>query len=89
MKVNTAFLNKFPKVFQQRKTELISSSAPVLTGGAGGSRLVATCGGDSVCVIDCETGMVMKKYKVHGEVSSTLCYTLDLTLYGKKNTRHQ
>lgn len=35
---------------------------------AGGSRLVATCGGESLCVIDCEVGMVMKKYKVPGEV---------------------
>lgn len=30
--------------------------------------MVATCGGESVCVIDCEVGMVMKKYKVPGEV---------------------
>lgn len=35
---------------------------------AGGSHLVATCGGESLCVIDCEVGMVMKKYKVPGEV---------------------
>ncbi|XP_029030393.1 leucine-rich repeat and WD repeat-containing protein 1 [Betta splendens] len=40
---------------------------PDSTGKGGGSRLVATCGGDSLCVIDCETGMVMKKYKVPGE----------------------
>lgn len=40
------------------------------TGADGGGRLVATCGGDSLCVIDCETGMVMKKYKVPGEVGS-------------------
>lgn len=39
-----------------------------MTGSGVGSRLVATCGGDSLCVIDCETGMVMKKYKVPGEV---------------------
>ncbi|KAG7278179.1 hypothetical protein CRUP_002139 [Coryphaenoides rupestris] len=32
-----------------------------------GGRLAATCGGDSLCLIDCETGLVMKKYKVPGE----------------------
>lgn len=32
--------------------------------------LVATCGGDTVCLMDCESGMVMKKYKVAGEVGS-------------------
>ncbi|XP_015222778.2 leucine-rich repeat and WD repeat-containing protein 1 [Lepisosteus oculatus] len=31
------------------------------------SRTVATCGGESVCLIDCETGRVLKKYKVPGE----------------------
>ncbi|MEQ2254154.1 hypothetical protein ILYODFUR_000746 [Ilyodon furcidens] len=41
----------------------------------GGSRLVATCGGDSVCVIDCETGMVMKKYKVPGEEFFSLAWS--------------
>lgn len=30
--------------------------------------VVATCGGDTLCLIDCESGMVMKKYKVAGEV---------------------
>lgn len=30
--------------------------------------LVATCGGDTLCLIDCDSGMVMKKYKVAGEV---------------------
>lgn len=32
--------------------------------------LVATCGGDTLCLLDCETGTVMKKYKVAGEVCS-------------------
>lgn len=35
----------------------------------GGSRTVATCGGETLCVIDCESGHVLKKYKVPGEVS--------------------
>ncbi|CAC5421841.1 unnamed protein product [Mytilus coruscus] len=28
-----------------------------------GSRLLATCGGQNVCLIDCQTGIVMKRYK--------------------------
>lgn len=35
------------------------------------SRTAATCGGDSVCLVDCETGIVLKKYKVTGEVKET------------------
>lgn len=31
---------------------------------------MATCGGDTLCLIDCDSGMVMKKYKVAGEVGS-------------------
>ncbi|XP_026108932.1 leucine-rich repeat and WD repeat-containing protein 1 isoform X1 [Carassius auratus] len=34
---------------------------------SGGSRTVATCGGETLCVIDCESGHVLKKYKVPGE----------------------
>lgn len=33
------------------------------------SRNVAICGGDSVCIIDCETGIVHHKYKSIGDVS--------------------
>lgn len=47
------------------------------------SRLVATCGGDSVCVIDCETGVVMKKYKVFGEEFFTLAWTTVLMSRGQ------
>ncbi|KAL7838495.1 hypothetical protein AOLI_G00268990 [Acnodon oligacanthus] len=36
---------------------------------------VATCGGESVCVIDCESGHVLKKYKVPGEEFFTLAWT--------------
>ncbi|XP_078786943.1 leucine-rich repeat and WD repeat-containing protein 1 isoform X3 [Oryzias latipes] len=50
----------------------------------GGSRLVATCGGDSVCVIDCETGMVMKKYKVPGEEFFSLAWSTVLMSRGSK-----
>ncbi|CAL8365281.1 unnamed protein product [Lota lota] len=35
-------------------------------------RLAATCGGDSLCLIDCETGRMMRKYKVPGEEFFTL-----------------
>lgn len=41
---------------------------PFVSAGA----LVATCGGDTLCLVDCETGTVMKKYKVAGEVCSCL-----------------
>nr|XP_057943219.1 leucine-rich repeat and WD repeat-containing protein 1 isoform X2 [Doryrhamphus excisus] len=47
-----------------------------------GSRLVATCGGDSLCVIDCETGMVMKKYKIPGEEFFTLGWSTVLMSRG-------
>ncbi|XP_040005473.1 leucine-rich repeat and WD repeat-containing protein 1 [Xiphias gladius] len=55
---------------------------PDSTGGSGGSRLVATCGGDSLCVIDCETGMVMKKYKVPGEEFFSLAWSTVLMSRG-------
>lgn len=49
------------------------------------SRTAATCGGDSVCLVDCETGIVLKKYKVTGEVRetqflSTFCFLFSGTL---------
>ncbi|KAK2498907.1 hypothetical protein MC885_010222 [Smutsia gigantea] len=34
------------------------------------SQTVATCGGEAVCVIDCQTGIVLHKYKAPGEVSA-------------------
>uniref|UniRef100_UPI00398EC64C leucine-rich repeat and WD repeat-containing protein 1 isoform X2 n=1 Tax=Pristiophorus japonicus TaxID=55135 RepID=UPI00398EC64C len=39
------------------------------------SRTVATCGGDSVCFIDCETGIVHHKYKSIGEEFFSLAWT--------------
>ncbi|XP_073335893.1 leucine-rich repeat and WD repeat-containing protein 1 [Pagrus major] len=55
----------------------------------GGSRLVATCGGDSLCVIDCETGMVMKKYKVPGEEFFSLAWsTVLMSRGGKASAQH-
>ncbi|XP_068456836.1 leucine-rich repeat and WD repeat-containing protein 1 isoform X2 [Clinocottus analis] len=56
---------------------------PDYTGAGGGSRLVATCGGDSLCVIDCETGMVMKKYKVPGEEFFSLSWSTVLMSRGR------
>lgn len=38
--------------------------------------LVATCGGDSVCFIDCTTGKVLKKYKQIDEEFYCLCWTV-------------
>ncbi|XP_044077679.1 leucine-rich repeat and WD repeat-containing protein 1 isoform X2 [Siniperca chuatsi] len=58
-------------------------------GASGGSRLVATCGGDSLCVIDCETGMVMKKYKVPGEVFFSLAWsTVMMSRGGGASAQH-
>uniref|UniRef100_A0A8D0H3D8 Leucine-rich repeat and WD repeat-containing protein 1 n=1 Tax=Sphenodon punctatus TaxID=8508 RepID=A0A8D0H3D8_SPHPU len=39
------------------------------------SRTMATCGGEAVCLIDCETGIVLKKYKVVGEEFYTVAWT--------------
>lgn len=39
------------------------------------SKVIATCGGESVCVSDCETGKVLKKYKVPGEEFFALAWT--------------
>ncbi|XP_071783079.1 leucine-rich repeat and WD repeat-containing protein 1 [Centroberyx gerrardi] len=59
------------------------------TDGAGGSRLVATCGGDSLCLIDCETGIVMKKYKVPGEEFFSLAWsTVLMSREGGASARH-
>ncbi|XP_029957083.1 leucine-rich repeat and WD repeat-containing protein 1 [Salarias fasciatus] len=57
---------------------------PASSDGGGGGRLVATCGGDSLCVIDCEAGMVMKKYKVPGEEFFTLAWSTVLMSRGQK-----
>ncbi|XP_076866913.1 leucine-rich repeat and WD repeat-containing protein 1 [Brachyhypopomus gauderio] len=42
---------------------------------SGWAQTVATCGGESICVIDCESGRVLKKYKVPGEMFFTLAWT--------------
>ena len=39
------------------------------------TRTCATCGGDSVCLIDCGTGTVVKKYKQPGETFYCLAWT--------------
>ncbi|XP_010869188.2 leucine-rich repeat and WD repeat-containing protein 1 [Esox lucius] len=41
----------------------------------GETRIVATCGGESICLIDCDTGLVMKKYKVPGEEFFSLAWS--------------
>ncbi|KAM6907167.1 LOW QUALITY PROTEIN: leucine-rich repeat and WD repeat-containing protein 1 [Xenentodon cancila] len=55
-----------------------------LLSSAEGGRMVATCGGDSVCVIDCETGKVMKKYKVPEEEFLSLAWSTVLMSRGAK-----
>uniref|UniRef100_A0A5F8GCQ9 Leucine-rich repeat and WD repeat-containing protein 1 n=1 Tax=Monodelphis domestica TaxID=13616 RepID=A0A5F8GCQ9_MONDO len=41
----------------------------------GASQTVATCGGEAVCVIDCEEGFVLHRYKVPGEEFFTVAWT--------------
>ncbi|XP_078404528.1 leucine-rich repeat and WD repeat-containing protein 1 isoform X1 [Cetorhinus maximus] len=50
------------------------------------SRTVATCGGDSVCIIDCETGNALHKYKSVGEEFFSLAWTT-LTMIVKDQKR--
>ncbi|XP_072909846.1 leucine-rich repeat and WD repeat-containing protein 1 isoform X2 [Hemitrygon akajei] len=50
------------------------------------SRNVAVCGGDSVCVIDCETGIVLHKYKSLGEDFFSLAWTT-LTVFDENHKR--
>lgn len=39
------------------------------------SQTVATCGGEAVCVMDCQTGIVLHKYKVPGEEFFSVAWT--------------
>ncbi|XP_044285881.1 leucine-rich repeat and WD repeat-containing protein 1 [Varanus komodoensis] len=53
------------------------------------SRTAATCGGDSVCLVDCETGIVLKKYKVAGEEFYTVAWTtLTMVTSDGRKKRH-
>ncbi|KAM6466361.1 leucine-rich repeat and WD repeat-containing protein 1 isoform 1-T2 [Liasis olivaceus] len=53
------------------------------------SRTAATCGGDSVCLVDCETGIVLKKYKVTGEEFYTVTWTtLTMVTSDGRKKRH-
>ncbi|XP_008946950.1 PREDICTED: leucine-rich repeat and WD repeat-containing protein 1 [Merops nubicus] len=64
------------------KTQLWSCVfEPLLDSGArkdpvvSSSRTMATCGGESVCLIDCETGTVLKKFKVATEEFFSVAWT--------------
>ncbi|KAM4726621.1 leucine-rich repeat and WD repeat-containing protein 1 [Anableps anableps] len=63
-------------------TQLWACAFQPLSVSSGESCLVATCGGDSICVIDCETGKVMKKYKVPGEEFFSLAWSTVLMSRG-------
>ncbi|KFV82960.1 Leucine-rich repeat and WD repeat-containing protein 1 [Struthio camelus australis] len=53
------------------------------------SRTVATCGGESVCLIDCETGMVLKKYKVATEEFFSVAWTtLTMVISNSRKKTH-
>uniref|UniRef100_A0A674N4T4 Leucine-rich repeat and WD repeat-containing protein 1 n=1 Tax=Takifugu rubripes TaxID=31033 RepID=A0A674N4T4_TAKRU len=57
------------------------SELSVFSGG-----LVATCGGDTLCLIDCDSGMVMKKYKVAGEEFFSLAWSTVLMSRGDQDS---
>ncbi|NWW86716.1 LRWD1 protein, partial [Rhynochetos jubatus] len=78
------------------KTQLWSCVfEPLLDSGArkdpivSSSRTVATCGGESVCLIDCETGMVLKKYKVATEEFFSVAWTtLTMVISNSRKKSH-
>nr|XP_005493925.1 leucine-rich repeat and WD repeat-containing protein 1 [Zonotrichia albicollis]XP_005493926.1 leucine-rich repeat and WD repeat-containing protein 1 [Zonotrichia albicollis] len=78
------------------KTQLWSCVfEPVIDSGArkdpivSSSRTVATCGGESVCLIDCETGTVLKKYKVATEEFFSVAWTtLTMVLSDSRKKAH-
>ncbi|NWV40823.1 LRWD1 protein, partial [Grantiella picta] len=78
------------------KTQLWSCVfEPVLDSGArkdpivSSSRTVATCGGESVCLIDCETGTVLKKYKVATEEFFSVAWTtLTMVISNSRKKAH-
>ena len=47
----------------------------------------ATCGGDSVCFVDCSTGCVMKKYKQPGETFYCVAWTTVYLDYDSEKKR--
>ncbi|XP_002193019.5 leucine-rich repeat and WD repeat-containing protein 1 [Taeniopygia guttata] len=76
------------------KTQLWSCVfEPVLDSGArkdpivSSSRTVATCGGESVCLIDCETGTVLKKYKVATEEFFSVAWTTLTMVIGESRKK--
>lgn len=50
--------------------------------------MVATCGGESVCLIDCEAGTVLKKYKVPGEEFFSVAWSSLLMSVKNGKARH-
>ncbi|NXV70679.1 LRWD1 protein, partial [Atlantisia rogersi] len=78
------------------KTQLWSCVfEPLLDSGASkdpivsSSRTVATCGGESVCLIDCETGTVLKKYKVATEEFFSVAWTtLTMVISNSRKKSH-
>ena len=51
------------------------------------TKTCATCGGDSVCFVDCGTGRVMKKYKQPGETFYCLAWTTVSMDFGNGNRK--
>ncbi|XP_056414729.1 leucine-rich repeat and WD repeat-containing protein 1 [Hyla sarda] len=70
------------------RTQLWSCAFEPTLDSSRSSKVIATCGGESVCVIDCETGKVLKKYKVPGEEFFTLAWTT-LTMICKEGQKRE
>ncbi|XP_018597602.1 leucine-rich repeat and WD repeat-containing protein 1 [Scleropages formosus] len=51
------------------------------------SEFVATCGGESICLIHCESGLVQKKYKVPGEEFFSLSWSRVMMSRGNRTAR--
>ncbi|XP_063060052.1 leucine-rich repeat and WD repeat-containing protein 1 [Engraulis encrasicolus] len=65
------------------KTQLWACAFEPAADSTEGESTVATCGGESICLIDCEMGTVLKKYKVPGEEFYSLAWSwLQMTVKG-------
>ncbi|XP_040279463.1 leucine-rich repeat and WD repeat-containing protein 1 [Bufo bufo] len=70
------------------RTQLWSCAFEPNLDSSNSSKVIATCGGGSVCVTDCETGKVLNKYKVPGEEFFTLAWTT-LTMICKEGQKRK
>ncbi|XP_051693907.2 leucine-rich repeat and WD repeat-containing protein 1 isoform X2 [Oryctolagus cuniculus] len=67
--------NNSPKDLETQLWACAFEPAPEEGGSGATSQTVATCGGEAVCVIDCQTGIVLHKYKAPGEEFFSVAWT--------------